>query len=426
MAINDLKCVPPELRRDAFRLRGALALTSFGNGLTGVVLTIQIAKTYEGFGVSAAMLALSIGMLFSFASGGLHADSANRVRSIVISDMIRGLANSAIVLGLLTSWNISLVFVVLGCLVNGVCAGYFRPALASLWPVIVPAGDLKRVLSTNSLINRVCLAAGGSLGGILISLDKGTLGILIDAGTFFLCALVVQFNTEPRREDTPAEPQVQTPAESRMRKAVARFNVVGQWRTLFQAGSGSSWFNLWVQSNIGFSFVNGAVGVCLPLVLVQHYTNSEIGLFSSINVIALLIGAVIARMVMNMPMPGLLAAWANCGNCLSSVMVAFGVNAHAATGMRFSAYAASSLSGPSFSNYVAQQFPSDQLGKVYAMQAGATSVLSPLGMLLAGMLQIWVPASVILAVSAALGFVLAAIPLAKRQTWRFTITRAEA
>lgn len=70
MAMNDLKCVPPELRRDAFRLRGALALTSFGNGLTGVVLTIQIAKTYEGFGVSAAMLALSIGMLFSFASGG--------------------------------------------------------------------------------------------------------------------------------------------------------------------------------------------------------------------------------------------------------------------------------------------------------------------------------------------------------------------
>lgn len=344
----------------------------------------------------------------------------------MISDTIRGLANAAIVLGLLTSWNISLVFVVLGCLVNGVCAGYFRPALASLWPVIVPAGDLKRVLSTNSLINRVCLAAGGSMGGVLISLDKGTLGILIDAGTFFLCALLVQFNTEPRRESDPADPQVPVHVESRVRKAVARFNVVGQWRTLFQAGSGSSWFNLWVKSNIGFSFVNGAVGVCLPLVLVQHYTNSEIGLFSSINVIALLIGAVFARMVMNMPMPGLLAAWANCGNCLSSVMVALGVNAHAATGVRFSAYAASSLSAPSFSNYVAQQFPSDQLGKVYAMQAGATSVLSPLGMLVAGMLQIWVPASVILAVSAALGFVLSAIPLVKKETWRFSVTRAEA
>lgn len=423
MSLRDLN-VPTRVRRDALRLRTALFATSFGNGLTGVVLTIQIVKNYHGTGVSAALLALSIGMLLSFASGGLHADRANRVRAIVVSDCVRGLANLAVVFGLLTAWKSGLVFVVLGCFVNGMCAGYFRPALSSLWAALIPAQQLKRVLSTNSLLNRIALAIGGGVGGVLISLTMGTLGILIDAFSFFFSAAVVMFNREPPRTDSTATHLVDEHARANaLHRALARFNIVAQWKALFHAGRQSSWFNLWVKANIAFSLVSGVIEVCLPLVLVQRYSNSEIGIYSSISVFALLLGAVCARAIINLPVPGLLATWASCGQCLSAGLVAVGAPASAPTVVRFTHYTCNSLSAPSFNNYVAQQFSADQRGKVYAMQAGASSVLSPLGMLLASALLVWFPAASILTISSAAGFILAALPLVKRAAWNLTITK---
>lgn len=198
--------------------------------------------------------------------------------------------------------------------------------------------------------------------------------------------------------------------------------MVGQRRTLFSAGRESSWFNLWVGTNIAYSFVSGVVGVWLPLVLVQRYTNAQVGSFSSIGVIALLIGAVGARLLVNLPLPGLFATWATCGDCLSAGLVAIGASEPAATAVRFTGYMCSSLSSPSLSNYVAQQFPAEKRGKVYAMQVGASSVLAPLGMLLASLLLIWFPAWRILGISSALGLVLAAVPLVKREAWRFEVT----
>lgn len=404
-------------------LRAALIATSFGNGITGVVLAIQVVKTYRDIGVTAALLSLSIGMLLSFASGGIRADGANRIKAIVVSDLVRGFANIAIVLALFSNSHLALLLLIGGCFTNGLCAGYFRPALASLWASLIPAPDLKKALSTTSLLNRLALASGGALGGVLIGFDKGTVGIFIDAISFFLAAAVASTVKEPQRlAPDPTTCETDFVELSRLRKACDRLNVLAQWRTLFDAARESSWFNLWVKSNITYSFLSGITGVCLPLVLVEHYSNREIGLFNSISVIALLIGAILARTIVRLPLPGLFTACSTAGNCLAGALISLGAASPLATGSRFIGYTCSSLSAPSLSHYVAQDFAEDQRGKVYSMQTGASSVLAPFGMVVTSLLLVWLPAHALLLVSGILGSIVALIPLSRKAAWHFSLT----
>ena len=405
---------------DLIRLRLALIITSFGNGLTGVVLAVQIAQTLGASGVSMALTALGFGMLISFASGGIHADKANRVRAIVISDIVRAVANLAIVIGLLWGRSAGEVLVVLGCLVNGVCAGYFRPAQSSLWSVLVPKPMLKKTLSTNSLYNRISLAAGGAVGGILLAQSHGVLGIAIDAVSFFCSGALVAFNREPVRED--AKGGAQNGHLGKGMGVLERMNILSHWQRLLSVGNQSEWLPLWVKSNIILSFTGGISGVCLPVVLLRHYSSEQIGLFSSVSVIALLVGALLARAIVDLPLPGVLSVWSNAGSCLAAVVVGLGGSMALAVSSRFSAYLCSSLSSPSFSDFVASQFAPDDRGKVYAMQTGASSVLAPLGMLLASMLLMWVSPGQILVGSSVLGLFVAVIPLLKTGSWRFSVS----
>ncbi|MBZ8177967.1 hypothetical protein GSS88_09240 [Corynebacterium sp. 3HC-13] len=150
--ISDLQKIDSVHSRDLYRLRWASIIGSFGNGLTGVVLTIAVASSLGGTGTSVALTSLAVGMLLSFAAGGVHADHGSRVGILVKSDLLRGIANLLVLAGILVDNYASLPLILLGCFTNGMCAGYFRPALASLWAELVPASRLKDVLATNFLL----------------------------------------------------------------------------------------------------------------------------------------------------------------------------------------------------------------------------------------------------------------------------------
>lgn len=421
----DLKRLDTEYKPELYRLRWASICAALGNGLTGVILTIIIAQSLGAFATSAALTALSIGLLFSFASGGIHADSANRIRAIVRSDLLRFMANIIILVGVVCPVIVGTALVIIGCLVNGLCAGYFRPAQASLWSVMVPAEHLKSSLATNSLYNRVFLAVGGGLGGVLIAVNLGVWGLILDAGTFLLTALIVRRSKDPRQtgQQKLADDGITVPKNS-LRVALGKLNVVRQWVSLLQVSRRSSWLPLWVSANIVNSFVSGIAQVCLPVVLVQTYTNEEIGVFQSVGVVALLAGAVVTRVIINVPAPGIFQSWVEVGNCVASILVAFAAPAWIATSSRFSGYFCSSLSAPSFGTFIADQFDEADRGKVYAMQTGVSSVLAPFGMLAASLLLLIIPVTDLLLCSSLVGLFLGLIPLVRRGAWKFALTPA--
>lgn len=102
-----------------------------GNGATGVALPVGLARTLPATGVPAALFCLGVGLFFSFAWAGQHADRSNRAYTLVWSNAVRAVMNALLVCVFL--WvSIFGIYVPLvasiGCLGTGLMAGFFRPA----------------------------------------------------------------------------------------------------------------------------------------------------------------------------------------------------------------------------------------------------------------------------------------------------------
>ncbi|MDR7354599.1 MFS transporter [Corynebacterium felinum] len=403
-------------------MRRASVIGAFGNGLTGVVLTLAIAESLGAIPMSAALTALSLGMLFSFAAGGIYADHSRRVTTLVFSDSARGVANLAVVGGIVFGGHFGVVLVVSGCAINGLSVGYFRPAINSLWAEFVPAESLKNTLATNALYSRVYLALGGAVGGILVACNAALLGLAIDAVSFFLTAFLVARIDEPEkarrgRRSSSASISAQVSA------VVALLNIVGQWVQLVRIAHQSRWLPTWVITRILASLTGGVVSVCLPLVLIENYTPVLIGLFQSIGVWALVCGAVCAKIRLPKKCPGVLQSLGATLGSLAGVSVAMAWPAQLAIGLQFCAYFSTAYTEPSFTHFVAQQFCQEERGRVYALQTGVSSVLAPVGMCAAGILLQCVSAQLLLIISGSIGCVLFLIPLVFVEAWSMKVRR---
>lgn len=210
--------------------------------------------------------------------------------------------------------------------------------------------------------------------------------------------------------------------DNSVHKIVVQLNVLRQWATLLAVAKKSCWLPLWVRTSMINSFVAGITQVCLPIVLVEHYTSQEIGFFQSAGVVALLAGAVISRMLPRLPVPGMFHAWVEIGSNIAAGLIAMMGSISVATASRFSGYFCSSLVAPVLGKYIADQFDDSERGKVFAIQTGVSSVLAPFGMLAASLLLLLFPATQLLFMCSALSMVLAALPLVRKQTWTFALT----
>lgn len=127
---------------------------------------------------------------------GVYSDRWNRKRTMIVSDIIRGLLVLSIVLywvlvpGLKPVFPVYLIVFIIFSVTR-----FFIPAKMSIVPELVAQESL---LEANSLIHTtgmIAAALGFGLGGIIISLPsigvKG--GLIIDAATFFISAFLLSF-----------------------------------------------------------------------------------------------------------------------------------------------------------------------------------------------------------------------------------------
>lgn len=407
-------------KKSLLLLRATGAIGAFGNGLTGVVLPVALALHLSTTGTGIALFGLSLGMLCSFASGGISADRYDRVKILKLSDISRALANLLVIAGLLSTSTTGIFLAFLGCLCNGYCAGFFRPASASLWASVVPHQKLKNILASNAVINRVCLAAGGSLGGLLLAWEFSVYGLLVDALTFLITALLISIFGRCIDLGSAVNHNLSEQRASTFSRLFACLHVINQWSQLLQITRRYRWLHLWTWCNICSSLLNGLISVALPLSLVELYSSEEIGVFQSVSVIAVLIGSVLARIVLNIVFPGIIQAFGSLATAASYLFVGLGFNMMAATLLRGTGYVGASLVQPSFAEFVTTGFSDEYRGKVFAIQQGVSSVLSPVGMLLAILAQLLLsPVTVVIVSSIGLAF-LGVIPLLQRGYWTFS------
>lgn len=175
-----------------FRLLYVGQLVSMlGSMITYVALPYQIyALTHSSFAVGMMGVVELIPLLVTAFVGGLFADSADRRRLLIYSEV--ALAVGALVLTVnatLTAPNLAVVYVTAACM--SAVNGFHRPSLDALIPQLVShadIGDLSPLLSFKGIVGTVC---GPLLGGALIAAFGLPVTYAVDVLSFLISLLAL-------------------------------------------------------------------------------------------------------------------------------------------------------------------------------------------------------------------------------------------
>lgn len=173
-------------------------ISDFGNAAFSVtlgfwVLSVTATPSNPGgnlslMGLIMACFALPGVILGPFA--GAIADRTNRKWIIITADFIRGLLFAA--MGAMLIWNVFPFWAIYPlAILSGAAGAFFSPAISSAVPDIVPKDSLSKANSARGFSMTLSQLLGNSLGGVLYSVLKAPLLILIN-GFSFLYASVSQ------------------------------------------------------------------------------------------------------------------------------------------------------------------------------------------------------------------------------------------
>jgi MFS family permease len=166
--------ISPLLRNRDYRLLYTGQLVSaFGSMITYVAVPDQIWElTHSSFAVGMLGAVQLVPLLLFALWGGAYADSMDRRKLLVMSEIFLALGSVVLAVNaLLPKPSVLLVFGVSAAM--SALNGFHRPALDALTPRLVNRDDLRAVAALSSLRYSLSAIAGPALGGLLI----GRLGI---------------------------------------------------------------------------------------------------------------------------------------------------------------------------------------------------------------------------------------------------------
>ena len=149
-----------------------------------------------GIVLGASALALALFVLV----GGVWGDRFPRQRTMLASDVVRGLAQ-AVSAALLLTDHATVHNIAALQAVYGAAEAFFRPAALGLVPQIVSKEQVQPANALLSLTANIGMVAGPALAGLLVAVAGPGMAIAVDAGTFFVSGLALLF-LRPR----PVEP----------------------------------------------------------------------------------------------------------------------------------------------------------------------------------------------------------------------------
>ncbi len=172
------------------RLWLAEAISLAGDWFTLIALAVVVSRATDGSGF--AVGALVVSQLFPWVVagpwGGVLADRFDRRRLLIATDLTRTLS---VLLLIPAASGRQLWPVLLLVLVHFSLAAIFEPARSALVPRVVSPQQLVLAGTLLSVTWSVMLAAGGMLGGSVLSVVDVSVAFMVDAATFLASAALI-------------------------------------------------------------------------------------------------------------------------------------------------------------------------------------------------------------------------------------------
>jgi MFS transporter, DHA3 family, tetracycline resistance protein len=362
--------------REARLLLSGQSISSFGNGVSNIALTLlvlDLKHSVSALGLFAAfrMIPLVIFILF----GGIVVDRFARRTLLLLSDGVRAVVTATMAL-LLWNHHLSFSLLLVGAFIFGLFDALFMPAMTAFIPEIVKSNELQAMNGIRPLAGQIFGAMLGPAVGGVLSAHSIPLAIAIDSATFVVSAGALSLMRA-------------APAPERTEK-----------KSIFtdlQEGANYVRQTTWMWGTLAaVSISNGLVFSPMMVLLVSlmrkqvHLSNSSIGFalafFGVVSAVAALVSTSLKpprKRVRTMVSMWLISA---CG-----VIVASG--AHSIWPLMVSAV----MTGPTllFGNVIWEslmqtEVPRELLGRASSVDWFVSLGLTPVGLIAAGSLAAWV------------------------------------
>jgi len=222
-----LDITPLRKYRDYRLLYTGQLVSLFGSMVTTVAVPVQVYNLTQSSLMVGLLGTVQLVPLFIFALlGGAYADSMDRRRLLVISEILLALGSAALMINALIAHpSVILIFVVTAAM--SALNGFHRPALDALTPRLVERQDLRAVAALGSLRFSISSIVGPALGGFLIWKLGMASTYAIDVVSFVVSLIALaSIRSMPEKEKSKAS--LGSIAEG-MRYAISRPELIGTY-----------------------------------------------------------------------------------------------------------------------------------------------------------------------------------------------------
>lgn len=395
---------PLRRNRDFALVWAGGTVSSLGTAISAVAMPLVTYRTTGSLTAASSVIATgAVFTLLCLPAAGILVDRWERKYILVFGNVV-----GLLVLGYLSTrlalGRVSLLELTAGAAILGMRSSFVQPASMAVLRTIVPTTQLAQAQSLNEARNAGARIMGGPLGGALYAVNAW-LPLAIDSLTYLINAVCAGFI----RADT--HPGTRPPQQKRAWFSEAFKGIRWIWpRTIFRRG-----IYFCVLVNVGLT----GLTVAMSLVLIARHTEPAlIGALNTAAAIGGIAGALAAPVLVTRLRPAMLLATES-----AMLVIATGLMAWNATFVNLAIGAVLATlflpaTGSSLEAFQISQVPNDLQGRVAAAVQFASSVLSPLGPVLAGVLVASFGSSVAFGVLGSLFLMGCLAVLLTRSVWR--------
>lgn len=163
--------------------------------LAFAVLDISDSAAAVGF----VLAARSIPNILFLLIGGVISDRLPRHLVLIVANSVcaltQALAAALVLSGDAKLWQLAAIEAV-----NGIAAAFVMPALVGILPSIVDRAELPQANAVSGFARSTALIGGGALAGVIVGFAGPGMGLVVDAATYALAALLMTRLVLPRIE----------------------------------------------------------------------------------------------------------------------------------------------------------------------------------------------------------------------------------
>lgn len=165
-------------------------ISTFGSAFGILALTFAVLDAGDAADLGIVLGASAVPALVLMLIGGVVGDRLERRRILVSTDLVMG-ATQLAAAACFAFGLYSIAAIAALQLVRGAASAFFHPASTGMLPTIVPAAQVQSANALLGMAGNVSGIVGPAAAGIVIATTSPAVALVVDAGTFFVSALLL-------------------------------------------------------------------------------------------------------------------------------------------------------------------------------------------------------------------------------------------